>query len=84
MRATLADERRSELQLYWRFAMVRRQGRNWGLRATFFAAIIVWQIYEMATANVFTTGEGGYLNLLILSGALIGLVASLVKLTTEG
>ena len=64
--------------------MVRRQGRNWGLRATFFGAIIGWQIYEMATANVFTSGEGGYVNLLIVGGALIGLVGSLVKLVTEG
>jgi hypothetical protein len=64
--------------------MVRRQGGNWSLRATVFGAIIGWQIYEMATANVFASGEGDYVHLLIVGGALIGLIGSLVKLMTEG
>ncbi len=65
--------------------MVRtRQGSELqGLRATSFGAVIGWQIYEMATKNVFASGEGGYVNMLIVGGALTGLIASLLKLSTE-
>jgi hypothetical protein len=63
--------------------MVKSQGKNWGLRAALCAAVVVWQIYQLATANMFALGESSYVNYLIAGVALIGLVASLVKLVAE-
>lgn len=63
--------------------MMKREGKNWGLKAVVCAAIVVWQIYEMATTSVVAPGQGGYLGLLILGVALVGLVASLLKLTVD-
>jgi hypothetical protein len=37
----------------------------------------------MATASVFAPGDAGYVNYLIVGVALIGLVASLLKLAVE-
>ncbi len=74
---------RSGLWPLWIAAMVKRQSKNWGLRAAFCAAVVVWQVYEMATASVSAPGDAGYVNYLIVGVALIGLVASLLKLVVE-
>ena len=63
--------------------MVRRQGKNWGLRATLCAGVVVWEIYQYLTTSVMSPGQGGYVGMLILGAALVGLVASLLKLSTE-
>jgi hypothetical protein len=63
--------------------MVKSQSKNWGLRAAFCAAVVAWQVYELATASVFAPGDSGYVNYLIVGVALIGLVASLLKLVVE-
>jgi hypothetical protein len=63
--------------------MVRRQSSHWGLKAAVCAAIVAWQVYEMATASVFEPNEGNFLRYLIVGCALFGLVASLVKLSSE-
>jgi hypothetical protein len=74
---------RSGLWPLWVAAMVKNQGKNWGLRAALCAGVVVWQIYELATASVFAPGETGYLNYLIGAVALFGLIASLLKLVVE-
>ena len=74
---------RSELWPLWVAGMVKRQSKNWGLRAALCAAIVVWQIYEMATASVFAPGDASYAHYLIVGVALVGLVASLLKLVVE-
>lgn len=63
--------------------MVRRQAKNWGLRAAAFAAIVVWQIYELASASVFSPNEGSLLHYLVVGIALFGLIASLVKMSAD-
>jgi hypothetical protein len=63
--------------------MVKSQNKHWGLRAAFCAAVVIWQIYEMATASVFAPDDAGYNHYLIVGVALIGLVASLLKLVAE-
>ncbi len=78
-----APAARSGLRPLWVAAMVKRQSKNWGLRAALCAAVVVWQIYEMATASVFAPGDAGYVNYFIVGVALIGLVASLLKLVVE-
>jgi hypothetical protein len=79
----LALAPRSGLWPLWVAAMVKRQSKNWGLRAALCAAVVVWQVYEMATASVFAPSDVGYVNYLIVGVALIGLVASLLKLVVE-
>jgi hypothetical protein len=74
---------RSGLRPLWGAAMVKREGKNWGLRAALCAAVVVWQIYEMATASVFSPGDAGYVHYLIVGVALAGLIASLVKMVVE-
>ena len=65
-------------------AMAPRQGRNWGLKAAACAAIVAWQIYEMASASLFAPNEAGdLLRYLAIGAALFGLVASLVKLSAD-
>lgn len=63
--------------------MAPRQGRNWGLKAAACAAIVVWQIYEMANASLFAPSEGNLLRYLVIAAGLFGLVASLVKLSAD-
>lgn len=63
--------------------MVKSQSKNWGLRAALCAAVVVWQIYQLASASVFAPGDFGDVNYLIVGVALIGLVASLLKLVAE-
>ncbi len=63
--------------------MVQRPGKNWGVRAVACAAVVVWQIYDMASASVFSPGEGNVLQYLVIGAALIGLVASLLKLSAD-
>ncbi len=63
--------------------MVERKGKNWGLRAVVFAAIVVWQIYDMARASVFTSNGGDLLRYVVIGAALLGLVASLLKLSAD-
>jgi hypothetical protein len=53
------------------------------LRAALCAAVVIWQICEMATASVFAPDDAGYLHYLIIGVALVGLVASLLKLVVE-
>jgi len=67
----------------WVAAMVKNQSKNWGLRAALCAAVVVWQIYEMATASFIAPADFGDVNYLIVGVALIGLVASLLKLVVE-
>ena len=63
--------------------MVKRQSKNWGLRAALCAAVVVWQIYDMATASVFAPNDVGYTHYLLGGVALVGLVASLLKLVAD-
>ena len=63
--------------------MVQKRGTNWGLRAIVCAAVVIWQIYDMASSSVFSSSEGGMLRYLVIAAALFGLVASLVKLTAD-
>jgi hypothetical protein len=63
--------------------MVKNQSKNWGLRAALCAAVVVWQIYVLATASVSAPGDIGSGTYLIVGVALIGLVASLLKLVVE-
>jgi hypothetical protein len=63
--------------------MVKRENKNWRLRAALCAAVVVWQIYEMASASVSSPSDVGYINYLIVGVALAGLVASLLKLVVE-
>jgi hypothetical protein len=61
--------------------MERRQSRHWGLRAVLFAAILLWQAYELVSA--FALGDVGYVHYLIFGVALVGLIASLMKLVVD-
>jgi phosphoglycerol transferase MdoB-like AlkP superfamily enzyme len=79
----LALALRSGLWPLWVAAMVKSQSKNWGLRAALCAAVVVWQICEMATASVFAPDDFGYVRYLIVGVALVGLVASLLKLVVE-
>ena len=63
--------------------MYRRQGSNWGLKAAACAGIVVWQFYEIVNSTVFTPNESNYLRYLAIAAALFGLVASLVKHTSD-
>jgi len=60
--------------------MVKREGGHWGVKAALCAAIILWQVCDMATASVLSPADNGYMRYLIVGVALIGLVASLLKL----
>ncbi|MGO9772485.1 MAG: hypothetical protein ACLPSW_23620 [Roseiarcus sp.] len=63
--------------------MVERKGKNWGLRAIVCAAVVVWQIYEMASASVLTSNGSNVLRYVVIGAALLGLVASLLKLSAD-
>jgi hypothetical protein len=63
--------------------MVKRESKNWGLRAALCAGVIVWQIYEMSSASLFAPSDLGYAHYLIIGAALAGLTASLVKMLVE-
>jgi hypothetical protein len=63
--------------------MARRQGSHWGLCAAACAAVAGWRIYDMVSASVVNSGDSDTLGLLIVGGALTGVIASLLKLTTE-
>jgi hypothetical protein len=63
--------------------MVQRQGKNWGLRAAVCAAVVAWQIGEMASARAVFASESDALRYLVIGAALVGLVASLVKLSAD-
>jgi hypothetical protein len=59
--------------------------RGWWFKpkAAACAAIVVWQIYEMANASVFSPNNGGYVRYFVIGTALFGLVASLLKLSAD-
>ena len=57
--------------------------KHWGLKATACAAIVVWQIYEIANASALTRDSSDYLRYFVFGAALFGLVASLLKLSTD-
>ncbi|MGD0188736.1 MAG: hypothetical protein ABSC25_26320 [Roseiarcus sp.] len=63
--------------------MLQRSGKNWGLRALGCAAIVVWQIYEMASARVSGSNDDDALRYVVIGAALIGLIASLVRLSVD-
>jgi len=63
--------------------MVGRPGKNWGLRALLCAAVVVWQIYDMASASVLTSNGSNVLRYVVIGAALLGLVASLLKLSAD-
>jgi hypothetical protein len=63
--------------------MVQRPGRSWGLRALVFAGVIVWEIYDLASARLFASNEGDTLRYIVIGAALCGLVVSLVKLSVD-
>ncbi len=63
--------------------MVERKGKNWGLRAIVCAAVVVWQIYDMASASVLTSNGSNVLRCVVIGAALLGLVASLLKLSAD-
>ena len=64
-------------------AMASRQQSNWGLKAAVCAAVVIWQIYDMASASVFAPNDGNILRYFAIGAGLIGLVASLVKLSVD-
>ena len=69
-----------------RFAVASKLRRRIGVALTvaaLCAAVVIWQIYEMATASVFSPGDAGYVHYLVIGVALVGLVASLLKLVVE-
>jgi hypothetical protein len=51
------------------------------LRAVLFAAILLWQAYELVSA--LALGEAAYVHYLIFGVALVGLIASLMKLVVD-
>jgi len=63
--------------------MASRAAGNWGLKAAACAAVVVWQIYEMARESVFAPSEGNLLRYFAIAAALVGLIASLVKLSVD-
>ena len=63
--------------------MIQGPGKNWGLRAAVCAAVVAWQLYDMASARVVASNEGDALRYIVIGVALIGLVASLVKLSAD-
>jgi len=63
--------------------MAKRDSGHWGVKAALCAAIIAWQVYDMATASVFSPADIGYMRYLIVGVALIGLVASLLKFVVD-
>jgi hypothetical protein len=63
--------------------MARRQGSHWGLCAAACAVVASWRIYDMVSASVVNSGDSDTLGLVIIGGALTGLIASLLKLSTE-
>jgi hypothetical protein len=63
--------------------MVEGKGKNWGLRAIVCAAVVVWQIYDMASASVLASNGGNFLRYVVIGAALVGLVASLLKLSAD-
>lgn len=63
--------------------MASRQQGNWGLKAIACAAVVIWQIYDMASASVLAPNEGNLLRYAVVGAGLVGLVASLVKLSVD-
>jgi hypothetical protein len=55
--------------------MIQGPGKNWGLRAAVCAAVVAWQLYDMASARVVASNEGDALRYIVIGVALIGLVA---------
>ncbi|MGO4871463.1 MAG: hypothetical protein ACLPGW_12765 [Roseiarcus sp.] len=53
------------------------------MRAAACAAVVVWQIYEMASASVSASNESDTLRYVVIGAALFGLVASLLKLSAD-
>ena len=51
------------------------------MRAVLFAAILTWQAYELVSA--FALGDAGYVHYLIFGVALVGLIASLMKVVVD-
>lgn len=63
--------------------MAERRGKNWGLRAALFGAVVGWQIFDLASTGGSASDDAGYWRYLIIAGALIGLVTSLVRVVVE-
>ena len=63
--------------------MVQRREKNWGLKAAACGAIVIWQIYDMASASVLTSNGSNVLRYVVIGAALLGLVASLLKLSAD-
>ncbi len=63
--------------------MIQGPGKNWGLRAAVCAAVVAWQIGELASARAVFSNESDALRYLVIGAALIGLVASMVKLIAD-
>jgi hypothetical protein len=61
----------------------RQRTQHWGLKAAACAAIVAWQIYEVASQSVFSPNEGNFSHYLIIAAALCGLVVSLLKLNAD-
>lgn len=63
--------------------MALRQGSNWDLKAAACAAIVVWQIYDLASASVSSSNDGNLLRYAVIGAGLVGVIASLVKLSVD-
>jgi len=64
--------------------MASRQGtQHWGLKAAACAAVVTWQIYELAKDSVFAVRESNLPHYILIAAALGGLVVSLLKLGAD-
>ena len=65
-------------------AMASRQGtQHWGVKAAACAAVVAWQVYELAKDSVFSASEGNLLHYGVIAAALGGLVVSLLRLNAD-
>ena len=60
--------------------MAQGKTKNWGLQAALCGAIVVWQIYEMASATEAPSQALALLNYFLLSCGLVGGVGALVMM----
>jgi hypothetical protein len=63
--------------------MIQGPGKNWSVRAAICAAVVAWQIYDIVSASVTSPYESNNLRYIVIACALIGLVASLLKLSAD-
>jgi len=63
--------------------LVKRQSKNWGLRAMLFGAVVAWQVFDLASGSVSAPDDAANWHYLVIGAALIGLVTSLLRVVVE-